>query len=323
MIISLQDIMKAMKTIAPRVHHTPLVRSATFSKMCGADFYLKCENLQKTGSFKVRGALNNVLNLSHEKRKRGVTTCSSGNHGLGVAHAAQLLGVPCVVFMQAWASPAKVAACRAYGAEVRLVEGDSLDTLREALLLSREQGYEFIHPFDSSFTIAGQGTVGLEILQDLIDVDAVVVPVSGGGLLGGVSLVLKELCPEIKVYGVQSENLAAMKAALDRGHPVTVEPRETCCDGLTAVRVGDGTLDIVRHYVDEVVTLCEEEIKEAVLTTLQYTKLLIEPSSATAVAAILGKKIPVNGKVVAVLTGGNCNIRLLGAFAEEMENRQQ
>jgi len=319
LIISLKDVMRAKRTISPHIHHTPLLHSSTFSKRCGADFYLKCENLQKTGSFKVRGALNNLLNMDPEQRRRGVTTCSSGNHALGVAYAAQLFDVPCVVFMQAWASPAKVAACRAYGAEVRLVDGDSLDTLNEAQRLSQQQGYAFVHPFDSAYTIAGQGTVGLEILEDLLDVEAVVVPVSGGGLLGGVSLALKELCPEIKVFGVQAENLAAMRAALDQGQVVTIEPRATCCDGLTAVRAGENTFELVQHYVDDVITLSEEEIKEAVITTLEYTKLLIEPSSATAVAAILGNKIPVKGRVVAVLTGGNCSVHLLGEFAKEVK----
>ena len=317
MIVSLKDVAQAKKAITPYVHHTPLFHSNTFSKICGANFHMKCENLQKTGSFKVRGALNNLLNMSPEQRKNGVVTASSGNHAQGVAYAAQLLGVRCVLCMQNWSSPAKVSACRAYGAEVRLVDGDSADTLVEAERLRDAHGYEFIHPFNSALTIAGQGTIGFEILKDLPDVDAVIVPISGGGLASGVGVTLKELYPNIKIYGVQPENSAAMRLALNQGHVVRIDRCDTCCDGLTAIMVGEATLEMVKRYLDDVITLTEAEIKEAVVTTLQYTKMMVEPSSATAIAAILNKRVPIKGNVVAVVTGGNCSMQFLSEVLEE------
>lgn len=317
MIIALRDVAQARRIITPYVHHTPLFYSSTFSKICGAKFYMKCENLQKTGAFKVRGALNNLLNMTPKQRKNGVVTASSGNHAQGVAYAAQLFGVRCVLCMQDWSSPVKISACRGYGAEIKLIDGDSVDTLVEAERLHNAYGYEYIHPFNSALTIAGQGTIGFEILKDLPDVNMVVVPVAGGGLASGLGVALKELYPQIKIYGVQPENSAAMRAALDKGHVVRIDRCDTCCDGLAAKMVGEATLEMVEHYLDGLITLTETEIKEAVITTLQYTKMMIEPSSATTIAAILNKRVPVKGNVVAVATGGNCSMQLLSEILQE------
>ena len=320
MMISLQDVIKAKRAITPYIHHTPLVHSTTFSKICGAKFYMKCENLQKTGAFKARGGVNSVLNLDEKQREKGVVTASSGNHAQGVAYAAQLFQTACVLCMQDWSSPAKIAACRGYGAEIKLIDGDSQDTIAEANRLKNKYGYEFVHPFNSNFTVAGQGTIGLEILQDLPDVDVVVVPIAGGGLASGVAVALKEINPKIRIYGVQPEKSAAMKMSLEAGRVVEIDRCDTCCDGLTAKTVGQGTFEIVKHYLDDVITVSEIEIKEAVIRTLQYMKMMIEPSSATAVAAILNKKIPICGNVVAVATGGNCSMQLLSELIDETQN---
>lgn len=317
MIITLQDVANAKKLIMPYVYHTPLSYSSTFSKMVGANFYMKCENLQKTGAFKIRGAMNNLLSMTDKQRKRGVVAASSGNHAQGVAYAAQMFGTHCVVCMQDWSSPAKIAACRGYGAEVKLIDGDSADTIEEATRLRDECGYKYIDSFNSALTIAGQGTIGIEILQDLIDVDLVVLPVSGGGLASGVGVALKELYPHIKVYGVQPERSAAMRASLDQGRVVKIDSCATCCDGLTAKTVSEETLEMAERYLDDVITLSEAEIREAVVTVLQYTKMVIEPSSATAVAAILNKKMPIRGNVVAVATGGNMSMQLLDEILKE------
>ena len=317
MIISIRDVAEAYSLIHPYIHHTPLVYSDTFSKMCGAKFHMKCENLQKTGAFKARGGMNNLLHLTGEERRRGVVTASSGNHAQGVAYAAQMFGAHCVLCMQDWSSPAKIAACKGYGAEIRLIDGDSVDTLVEAERLRDERGYIYLHPFNSAWTIAGQGTIAFEILEDLREVDTVVLPVAGGGLAGGVGMVLKELYPHIKIYGVQPVGSAAMRASLDAGRVVKLDRCDTCCDGLAAMMVGDATLEMASHYLDDVITLSESEIRQAVVTTLQYTKMLIEPSSATTVAAILGKKVPLKGNVVAIATGGNCSPQLLSEIVAE------
>ena len=317
MVISMQDAAEASRLIHPYIHHTPLIHSVQLSKLCGAEFYMKCENLQKTGAFKARGGMNNLLHLTEEARSHGVVTASSGNHAQGVAYAAQMFGVHCVLCMQDWSSPAKVAACRGYGAEIRLIHGNSVDTLVEAERLRDERGYVYLHPFNSAWTIAGQATIGFEILEDLRDVDTVVLPVAGGGLASGVGMVLKELYPQIKIYGVQPEHSAAMRASLDAGRVVTLDRCDTCCDGLAAMTVGDATLEMVRHYLDDVITLTELEIRRAVFTTLQFTKQLIEPSSATTVAAILGGKVPLKGNVVAIASGGNCSPQLLSEICRE------
>lgn len=321
MIISIQDVARARRLITPYIHHTPLVYSDTFSKMCGSNFYMKCENLQKTGAFKVRGGMNNLLQMSEEQKKHGIVTASSGNHAQGVAYAAQRFKVECVLCMQDWSSPAKIAACKKYGAKINLIDGDSVDTLVEAERLRDEFGYEYLHPFNSALTIAGQGTIAFEILEDLRDVDTVVLPVAGGGLASGVGIVLKELYPSIKIYGVQPEHSAAMRASLDAGRVVKLDKCDTCCDGLAAMMVGDATLEMVEHYLDDVITLSESEIREAVITTLQYTKMMIEPSSATTVAAILNHKVPLGKNVVAIASGGNCSMQLMNEIIAEHNAR--
>ena len=321
MMISMQDVAEARRLITPYIHHTPLVHSTMLSKMCGAEFYMKCENLQKTGAFKVRGGMNNLQHLTPEERARGVVTASSGNHAQGVAYAAQMFHTHCTLCMQDWSSPAKIAACKGYQAEIKLIHGDSVDTLVEAERLRDECGYIYLHPFNSAWTIAGQGTIAFEILEDLAQVDTIVLPVAGGGLASGVGMVMKELYPHIKVYGVQAKNCAAMYESLKAGRLVKLEKCDTCCDGLAAMMVGDATLEMVGHYLDDVITLTEEEIREAVVTTLSYMKMLIEPSSATTVAAILGKKVPVKGNVVAIATGGNCSPQLLASILTEYQEK--
>lgn len=315
MLVSVKDVVRAKKVITPYVHHTPISHSNTFSKMSGVNFYMKCENFQKTGSFKIRGGLNNLFALTAEQRKNGVVTPSSGNHAQGVAYAAQLLGARCTVCMGDWSSPAKIAACKGYGAEVKLIDGDAGEVHNEAKRLHEAHGYEFIS-VDSVLTIAGHGTIGLEILRDLPEVNAIVTPISSGGLISGIATAVKQLCPDVKIYGVQPEHSAAMKAALDTGHPVQVKC-DTCCDGLTATNVTEFPLEIVKRYVDDVITVPERETRRAVAQALQYTKMLVEPSSAITIAAILNDRLPVKGNVVAVLTGGNLSTESLSEILTE------
>lgn len=312
---TLQDVCSARERLSGKVHRTPLMYSTTLSKLSGNEIYLKCESLQKTGSFKIRGALNAVSQLSPSEQARGVVTGSSGNHGQALAYAASLLGVNCVVVMPEDASLAKREACAAYGGTVLLCGMTAEARLAKAAELVANAGYTLVHPFDDPHIIAGQGTISLEVLEDLPDVDCILTPVGGGGLLGGVSLAMKESNPRVHVVGVEPAVGARLRHAWNVG--VVAELGDdawvpSVADGLRARRPGELPFALSRTYVDDLVTVTESEIAAALKLILERVKLVVEPSGAVSVAAALGGKVGRAGKkVVCVLSGGNAELAKL------------
>lgn len=274
-----------------------------------AQVFLKTENLQLTGSFKLRGAYYKISQLSDEEKARGVIACSAGNHAQGVALGAQRNGIKAIICLPAGAPISKVEATRSYGAEVCLVPGVYDDAYAKAVELQQQHGYTFVHPFDDPKVIAGQGTIGLEILEQLPDVDAVVVPIGGGGLISGVAFAIKTLRPEIKVYGVQSSGAPSMAASLQEGHIARLSEVSTIADGIAVKEPGVNTFEMCNKYVDEVVTVSDEEIAAAILALTEQQKLVAEGAGAVSVAAVMYNKVPVKGKkVVCLVSGGNIDV---------------
>ena len=309
---TLADIYAAKIRIAPYLWRTPLFTSGTLSSMTGTNLRLKAENLQRTGSFKTRGAINAVLQLSEEDRARGVVTFSAGNHGQALAYAARLAGVRCTVFMAENAVPTKIEAIRGYGAETRF--GPSIHEAFAAMeRFAEETGALFISPFAGADIIAGQGTVGLEILEDFPEVEQIVVAVGGGGLLSGIAVAVKSIRPDVRIVGVEPEGACAMWLALRAGKPVQVEKIETIADGLAAPFTTELPLAIAQRYVDDVVLLSEDEILAAQRLILARTKQLVEPAGAAATAALLTNKaaVPYGANTVAILSGGNIDLARL------------
>ena len=282
-------------------------------KLCpGADLYLKTENLQITGSFKVRGAYYKMSRLSKEEKARGVVACSAGNHAQGVALAAKQNGIKAVICLPDGAPISKVEATKSYGAEVCLVKGVYDDAYQKALQLRDEMGYTFLHPFDDEDVIAGQGSIALEILEQYPDVDTVLVPVGGGGLLSGVAFTLKQLKPDCKVYGVQAEGAPGMSRAFAEKHGVTLEKVSTFADGIAVKTPGELTRELCCQYADGIVTVSDDEIATAILTLMEKQKLVSEGAGAAGVAAVLAKKLDLTGrKVCAVVSGGNIDVNIL------------
>ena len=306
----------ARARMVPHVHHTPLLTSRVLSGRTGFDVRLKAELFQRTGSYKIRGPLNKFTFLSDDEKRRGVICSSAGNHAQGVALAARIHGIQAVVAMAANATPSKIEATRAYGAEV-VLHGTIWDEANEkAKQLVAERGYTYIHPFDDEQLIMGQGTVGLEIAQDWPDVDVVVVPIGGGGLISGTAMALKAHNPKIRVIGVESSGAPGMKRSVEEGHLVTLDRVDCIIDGLRVKRVGEKTFDIVRQYVDEVVALPDEQIFEAVVWTMHYAKLVPEGAAAAPIGALLQGliKAPPGARVVCVLSGGNINLDQLSGL---------
>ncbi len=314
MSIDLEAIRAARSRIGSGIHRTPLLSSATLSEMSGAQVWLKAESLQKTGSFKVRGALNAVGALTEEERRRGVITVSAGNHGMALAYAARQYRAPAVVVMPMTAVTAKIAAIQGYGGRAELVDGSRMMESMEAI--RAKEGYTFIHPFDHPDVVAGQGTVGLEIVEDLPDVDAVIVPVGGGGLLSGVAIAVKTLVPGARVVGVEPEGSTAVSQSLDAGRPLRLETFHTVADGLNAPWSGPITLEIIQRLVDMVTTVSDEQIIEALVLALERTKLVLEPAGAAGIAALLAGCVDdLHGRnVVIILSGGNVGREPLAQF---------
>ncbi len=304
--VTLADVRAARERIGPHLPRTPLVASRTLSRMCGADLRLKVEAFQRTGSFKSRGALNAVLLLTPEQRARGVVTLSAGNHGQGLAFAAGMVGARCVVFMPETAIPTKVEAIKGYGAEARFAP-TMADVFPAMEAFRREHGLTFVHPFSDPAIIAGQGTVALEILEDAPDVETVIVPVGGGGLLAGVALTLKGPRPEVRVVGVEPEGSAAVSRSLASGELETLATIETIADGLAAPFAGPLSQAIIERFVDDVVLVTDEEIVTALRLILERAKVLVEPAGAAGVAALLNGAagLAPGTAAVATLSGGN------------------
>jgi threonine dehydratase len=315
--IDVADVHAARRRLAGVIAETPCPYSETLSALTGARVYVKLENLQMTGSFKERGAANLLLQLAPDERQRGVVAASAGNHGLAVAFHAARLGIAAVIVMPEWAPLAKVTAARRHGAEV-VLHGDNFDdAYARAREIEAARRLVFVHPFDDPRVIAGQGTIGLELLAQVPALDAVLVPVGGGGLLGGVSLAVKAERPALRVIGVQAQEVAAMAGALERGARVTLPPASTIADGIAVRRVGEHTFDLARRHADLVVTVSEEEIANAILLLLEIEKTVVEGAGAVALAALANRRVSLEGRTVAiVLSGGNIDVNLIARVIE-------
>ena len=304
------DFLIAREHVAKHARRTPLLTSRQLNELTGYDVRLKAELVQRTGSYKIRGPLNKFAHLSDEQKARGVVCSSAGNHAQGVALAAQLAGIRAVVVMAENATPSKVAATRGYGAEV-VQHGTIWDEANAfAQQLAHEEGLTMVHPFDDLQLIAGQGTVGLEIVEDWPEVDAVIVPIGGGGLISGVSMAVKSVKPSARIIGVESSGAPGMQRSIAAGHVVTLDEIDCVIDGLRVLRVGETTFQVVQRFVDEIVTLPDSDIFEAVLWVMGRCKLVVEGAAAATVGALLNGlvKLPPGSRVVCVLSGGNVNV---------------
>src|ERR1700761_6205872 len=311
--LTLADVLAARERLNGSIYRTPCARSEMLSRATGQEIYLKLENLQMTGSFKERGALNKIATLTPEEAARGVVAASAGNHAQGVAYHATRRGIRSVIVMPLATPLVKVQATRGFGAEVVLHGANYDEACEEATRLCKEQGMTFIHPFDDALVMAGQGTIGLELLDQIENLDAVVVPIGGGGLIGGIACAIKESKPSAKVIGVQTSRLPSMKQALYEHQPVTLEPATTIADGIAVRRAGDVTFPVVERYVDSIVTVDEDEIASAILTLLEREKTLAEGAGATALAAVLQRKtdLPKGTRTAVLVCGGNIDVTLL------------
>lgn len=318
MYVTVRQIEQARANLSGIIQATPLQYSRTFSGMSGNQIFLKPENLQKTGSFKIRGAYNKIANLPKEDQKYGVVAFSAGNHGAGTAYAAQKLGISATVVMPDHPVPSKQQAILGYGARVVYGGTTSISMYEKAYQLHKEEGLAMVHPFEDLYTIAGQGTIGLELLEELPEAEAVVVPVSGGGLISGVAAALKELKPTIQVIGVNTEGARAMYESIQNGRPTEVEKVETIADGLMAKKPGEMTFAHTQKYVDDMILVSEEEIAKTLTILAERAKLVVEPSGAAALAALLfGRTSIKNKKVIAMVSGGNTNMELFAALIQK------
>ena len=313
----LAAIEAARVRLADVVEQTPCALSRTLSALTGTRCWVKLENLQMTGSFKERGAANLLLQLEPEERRRGVIAASAGNHGLAVAHHAAHLGIPAVIVMPEWAPLVKVTSARRDGAEVILFGGSFDEAYDHACELGAARDLLFVHPFDDPRIIAGQGTIGLEVLEQRPDVDAIVVPVGGGGLASGVGIAVKSRRPEVRVVGVQTAALPSMRRALADGHPVRLDPASTIADGIAVREVRERTLALTKAFVDDLVTVTEEELARAVLLLLEIEKAVVEGAGAAPLAALLNRDLGLEHRtVVLVLSGGNIDVTMLARIIE-------
>lgn len=308
--LTLDCIYRASFALKDVIRRTDLIYAPQINPE--SQVYLKPENLQYTGSFKLRGACYKISRLTDEEKERGVIACSAGNHAQGVALGATKHGIKSLICLPAGAPISKVEATKRYGAEVCLVPGVYDDAYRRALELKEEKGYTFIHPFDDEYVIAGQGTIGLELLDQLPDIEAVIVPIGGGGLISGIAYALKSLEPSVKVYGVQAEGAASMQRSIAHGYRECLSTVSTVADGIAVKEPGEHTFDLCSKYVDDIVTVTEDEICAAILALMEQQKLIAEGAGAVAVAAAMFNKVPIAGKKVAcIVSGGNIDVTIL------------
>lgn len=310
-LVDVAEILAAQKVLDGIVRRTPMESSRVLSSRVGGPVFFKCENLQRTGSFKIRGAYLRIARLTDEQRARGVVAASAGNHAQGVALAASLLGASATVFMPTTAPMPKIAATRGYGAQIHLVGHTIVEPIEAAKAYAGETGAEFIHPFDHPDLIAGQGTVGLEILEQCPEVGTVVVCTGGGGLLSGTAAAIKGLRPEVRVIGAQAAEAACFPASLEQGAPLTLPSMDTMADGIAVPAPSELTFTHVRDLVDEIVTVSEESLSRALLLCLERAKLVVEPAGVAAVAAVMDDPAAFTPPVVVVLSGGNIDPVLL------------
>ena len=314
--LTLDMVYSASYKLKEVLRKTDLIPAPKISDKCTV--YLKTENLQVTGSFKVRGAYYKISQLSEEERKRGVIACSAGNHAQGVALAAQKNGIKALICLPDAAPISKIEATKAYGADICLVDGVYDDAYAEAIRLRDEKGYTFFHPFDDENVIAGQGTIGLELLDQLPDADAVVVPVGGGGLISGVAFTIKKLNPNIKIYGVQAAGAPSMEESLAHGKIERLSHVSTIADGIKVMEPGELTYSLCKEYVDGIVTVTDDEISSAILALMEQHKLIAEGAGAVPVAAVMFDKIPdiAGKKVICLVSGGNIDVTILSRVIE-------
>ncbi|HEY2030394.1 MAG TPA: threonine ammonia-lyase [Myxococcales bacterium] len=317
--ITLQDVQAARDRIRGFVAVTPCPLSEPFSDLCGAQIHFKLENLQRTGSFKERGAANRLLLMPPEDRKRGIVAASAGNHAQGVAVNAQRLGIPATIVMPETVPLVKVQATKGFGAKVVLCGMSYDDAYAEARRLESEKGYVFIHAFDDDGVIAGQGTAALEILEQVPDIDVLVGSVGGGGWLGGMALAIKTLKPSVRVVGVESSHVPKMRAAIDAGAPVTISAATTLADGIAVKRAGERTLPLFQRYVDEIVQVDDEEVANAILLLIEREKTVAEGAGAAPAAALIQgrvKGLTPKTKVVCCISGGNIDVNVIARIIE-------
>jgi threonine dehydratase len=316
--ISIKDVAAARARIKDRIYLSPCAYSETISRMTGKRVLFKLDNLQMTGSFKERGALNRLLALDPEEAKRGIVAASAGNHGMALAFHCGRLGIPATIVMPVHAPLIKTASVNRYGARTILHGEDYDSALEEARRIGRDEGLAFIHSFDDPWVVAGQGTLGLELHEQCAELDTVVVPVGGGGLVAGLALALKELKPGVRVVGVQAERLPSMKAAMESGRVIQLPAAATIADGIAVRAVGELPLRLARQYVDEIVTVSEGEIANAVLLLLEIEKTVAEGAAAVSLAALVNCKIESKGKNVAlIISGGNIDMNLISRIIEK------
>jgi threonine dehydratase len=306
---TLAEFEEARATVARVIDRTPMESSRSLSEVLGSDVWLKCENLQRTGSYKIRGAYNRLVHLSDDEKARGVVAASAGNHAQGVAFAARELGIRATIFMPVGVALPKLSATKEYGADVELSGNVVDETLRAAAEFANQTGAVFIHPFDHRDVVMGQGTLGLEILEQQPDVDTILVPIGGGGLISGVASAVKQKAAQlgrtVRIIGVQAANAAAYPVSLIAGEPTEITITPTIADGIAVSKPGSINFEIIRDVVDEVITVEEDDIARALLVLLERAKLVVEPAGAVGVAAILAGKVQHSGTTVAILSGGN------------------
>lgn len=308
--LDISEVFNASKVLAGVARHPRLIGPVKGITDC--EVYLKPENLQHTGSFKLRGAYYKISQLSPEEKAKGVIACSAGNHAQGVALGATHNGIKSIICLPAGAPISKIEATKALGAEVCLVPGVYDDAYAKALELQKEHGYTLVHPFDDPLVIAGQGTIGLEIIKEMDDVDAVIVPIGGGGLISGVAFALKTLKPNIEVYGVQAEGAPSMAESIERDERIRLDAVSTIADGIAVKEPGINTFEMVKKYVDKIVTVTDDEVAAAILYLIEKQKLVSEGAGATPMAAVLFHKLPLKGKkVVCLVSGGNIDVTSL------------
>jgi threonine dehydratase len=324
--VTFQDIREAAERIHPYIRHTPLLRERSMDNALGCQVYLKPEMLQITGAFKMRGALSKVLTLTPDEMKRGIITSSSGNHGQSCAYLGQMLGIHTTVVIPEDAPALKIENARAMGADVIVWRRKYVERMKKVHEEMAEHGYILVHPYEDYLVMAGQGTIALEIMEDLPDVETVLVPIGGGGLISGISTAIKESKPMVRVIGVQAAACGAFYTSRKNGYPTVVTPRPTVADGLTAIRVSDYTYPIIEKNVDDIVAVEEEDIKEAVRLVIREAKLVGEPSACVGIAALMSGKVKTrpDEKVCTVLTAGNWDINSMGKLLkrEQVEGIQ-
>ncbi len=313
--VTIDKLFHASLVLKDIIRPTPLAKAYGIAPEC--ELYLKPENLQNTGSFKLRGSGYKIAMLSDEEKAKGVIACSAGNHAQGVALAATKCGISSLICLPDTAPISKIEATKAYGAQVCLVEGVYDDAYNKALELKEEFGYTFVHPFDDENVIAGQGTIGLEIVNELDNIDAVIVPIGGGGLISGVAYAIKSIRPSIKVYGVQAAGAPSMYNSIHNGHIETLGSVSTIADGIAVKRPGDLTYEMVNNYVDDIALVTEDEISSAILALIEKQKMIAEGAGAVSVAAAMFNKFPIQGKkVVSLISGGNIDVTSLSRVIE-------